>query len=332
MWKIVQCAVQGRGHMQMGIPCQDKTYSLVKNGVTAIALADGAGSARLSHFGAERVTEYICDDLSENFDRYFHEEDGVPVKKALISKSILALDELSRKLNCEIRELASTLLVVAVKDERFILFHIGDGVIGYCKKGELKVASQPENGEFVNTTVFTTSQEALTTMKLIKGKVGDIRGFVLMSDGTEASLYDKKEKRLADVIKKIMNLCQLVLPRKVEEQLRTSFEVAVRQATSDDCSMILMVEDREPFRGYAKLAPAEKARLLKLPAYARPRRLRRYDAILSGLENGRTLRNISKIIRLNPKYTKKYLNRLMGMNFIARRGIKYYTIVIMDTQ
>lgn len=332
MWKIVQCAVQGRGHMQMGIPCQDKTYSLVKNGVTAITLADGAGCARLSHFGAERVTQFICDDLSENFDQYFDEEDGVPVKKALISKSILALDELSRELNCEIRELASTLLVVAVKDERFILSHIGDGVIGYRKGGELKVASQPENGEFVNTTVFTTSQEALTTMKLIKGKVGDIGGFVLMSDGTEAGLYDKKEKRLADAIKKIMDLCLLVLPSKVEEQLRTSFEVTVRQATGDDCSIILMVEDKKPFRGYANLTPAEKASLLNFPASLHSRRLKRYDAILNSLIYGQTLKNISKIIRLKPKYTRKYLKRLMEMNFIERRGIKYYTIVIMNAQ
>lgn len=330
MWKIVQCAVQGRGHMQMGIPCQDKTCFLVRNGVTVIALADGAGSARLSHFGAERVTQFICDDLSENFDRYFDAEDGASVKKALVSKTIVALDELSREMDCEIRELASTLLFVAVQEERFVLAHIGDGVIGYQKKGELRVASQPENGEFVNTTVFTTSQEALATMKLIKGKVGEIQGFVLMSDGTEVSLYNKKEKKLADVIKKIMNHCLLILPEKVEEQLRAGFEAAVRQATGDDCSMILMVEDREPFKGYSNLAPAEKARLLSLPVFARPRRLRRYDTILHGLESGQTLGELAKILHLKPKYTKKYLKRLAGMNFIERRGEKYYTILIMN--
>lgn len=331
MWKIVQCAVQGRGHMQMGIPCQDKTCFLVRNGVTVIALADGAGSARLSHFGAERVTQFICDDLSENFDRYFDVEDGSIVKKALVSKILVTLDELGGKLDCEIGELASTLLFVAVKDERFVLAHIGDGVIGYQKKDELRVASLPENGEFANTTVFTTSREAVATMKLIKGKTGEIRGFVLMSDGTEASLYNKKEKRLAGVIKRIMNHCLLILPEKVEEQLRAGFEAAVREATGDDCSMILMVEDREPFQGYSNLTPAEKARLLSLPVFIRPRRLRRYDVILHSLESGRTLKELARILRLKPKYTKKYLKRLAKINYIERRGNKYYTIVIMNT-
>ncbi len=330
MWKIIQCAVQGRGHMKMGIPCQDRTCSLMRSGVTIIALADGAGSARLSHFGAEKAAQFICDDFSENFDRYFDAEDGSFVKKALVSKIIVTLNELSRELDCEIKELASTLLLVAVKDERFILVHIGDGVIGYQKKGELRVASQPENGEFVNTTVFTTSQEALTTMKLIKGNVGDIQGFVLMSDGTEAGLYDKKEKKLADVLKKIMDYCLLILPEKVEEQLRTSFETAVRQATEDDCSIVLMVKDEEPFRGYLNLTPAEKASLLSLPAFVRHRRLRRYDAILRGLESGRTLREIAKIIRLKPKYTKKYIRILMKNNYIEKIGVTYRTILLMD--
>lgn len=55
MWRSVCCAAQGSGHRKSGVPCQDKTFRLDKNGVHIIVLSDGAGSARLSHFGAERV-------------------------------------------------------------------------------------------------------------------------------------------------------------------------------------------------------------------------------------------------------------------------------------
>lgn len=219
MWKMVQCAVQGRSHIKTDIPCQDKTFTLVKNGVNVIALADGAGSAKRSHFGAERITRFICDDFSENFDSYFATEDGASVKKELVSKIVVELDNLSKELSCSLKELASTLLFAAVKENRFILSHIGDGVIGYLKDNDLKIASQPENGEFTNTTVFTTSKDVLETMKLIKGNIGDIQGFVLMSDGTEVSLYNKREKKLADVLKKIMSLCLMISPEKIEEQL-----------------------------------------------------------------------------------------------------------------
>ena len=46
MWKIVQCAVQGRSHIKADIPCQDKTFALVKNEVYVMALADGAEQGR----------------------------------------------------------------------------------------------------------------------------------------------------------------------------------------------------------------------------------------------------------------------------------------------
>ena len=71
MWNTIQCAVQGKSHIKTGVPCQDKTYSLFLNGVKVIALADGAGSAKLSHYGAESSTKFICQELAENFDSYF---------------------------------------------------------------------------------------------------------------------------------------------------------------------------------------------------------------------------------------------------------------------
>ncbi len=45
MWNIIQCAVKGRSHEKVNMPCQDKTYALFENDVQTIALADGAGSA-----------------------------------------------------------------------------------------------------------------------------------------------------------------------------------------------------------------------------------------------------------------------------------------------
>ena len=52
MWKVVQCAVQGRGHIKGNIPCQDKIHYYTDENTTITALADGAGSAKLSHIGA----------------------------------------------------------------------------------------------------------------------------------------------------------------------------------------------------------------------------------------------------------------------------------------
>lgn len=69
----------------------------------------------------------------------------------LIEKIHSQLRELAEDMECEMRDLASTLLFTAVRNGNYILCHIGDGVLGYLKDGELKVASKPENGEFANT-------------------------------------------------------------------------------------------------------------------------------------------------------------------------------------
>ena len=331
MWKIVHCTVQGRSHVKNNIPCQDKTFSLVKNGISVVALADGAGSANLSHFGAERITQFICYDFTENFDDYFLADDGTYVKKELLNKILVQINSLGKELNCEIEELASTLMFVALKNDQFIISHIGDGVVGYLKNNELKIASQPENGEFANTTVFTTSKDALTTMKLIKGNLGNIQGFVLMSDGTETSLYNKRDKRLADVLKKIMSLCLVLPSSKMEEHLINSFESTIKKVTTDDCSIALMVNDIDCFTGYLNLNEAAKARLLDFCTSSISKKvLKRYDDILKNLEGGITLKDLSRLIHLKSKHTKRYLDRLLRLNLIEKNGSKYHTIVIMN--
>lgn len=244
MWNIIQCAVRGRSHEKADMPCQDKTYALVENDVQIIALADGAGSAKLSHHGAETVTRCICEEMVQKFDDYFNNDDGMAVKQQIIELIEKKLDEVAKQQECNMIDLASTLLFVAIKDNKFIMAHIGDGIIGYLKQDELKVASYPMNGEFVNTTVFTTSTDVVNTTRLIKGGIEEVEGFVLMSDGTESSLYDKKDDKLADVVKKIMKMSMESEIKVVEKQLKRSFENVVCKATVDDCSMIMIVRGR----------------------------------------------------------------------------------------
>lgn len=330
MWNILQCAVQGRSHIKSDTPCQDKTYSSVANDTHVIALADGAGSARLSHYGAETVTKYICSELTEKFDVYYSDNDGVAVKQQLMAGVLNSLQKQAEELKCNIEDLASTLLFVAVKNKQFILAHIGDGVIGYLKNEELKIASYPENGEFANTTIFTTSKDALMTMKLIKGSLENIQGFVLMSDGTEASLYNKKERKLAFAIKKIMQMSIILTHNNVQEQLIQSFRNIITKATTDDCSIAMLVKIGEGFRGYTQLTNAEKCKILDISPVSTKKQIQRYDVILLYLLKGKSLSQVARKIHLKNKYAKKYIDKLCSLNLIERKGVCYHTILIMN--
>ena len=200
MWKVIKCAVQGIGHIDKGIPCQDKVYSLTANDVTTIALADGCGSSKLSHYGAETITKFICEKFCNNFDVIYNDEDGVNVKKQIINDILEQWSILAQGKECEIKDLRSTLLFVSVKGNHYILTHIGDGILGYLKGDELKVALMPKKEGAANETFYPDSSVCLQIMQLIKGELNTINGFVLLSDGTEASLYDKRKEQLADIM------------------------------------------------------------------------------------------------------------------------------------
>ena len=283
MWCTLQCAVQGKGHLKTGTPCQDKTFSIVKGSCTVCALADGAGSASLSHFGAESVTKTICNYMADNFESIIN-EDGVAVKQNILAVVGDSLNALCLEKKCTIKELASTLLFVAEKAGTFIICHIGDGVIGYVKNDKVFVASHPENGEFANTTVFTTSSDVIASMKIIKGNLNQISGFILMSDGTEASFYNKRDKVLSPSLTRLIKLASVCDAGYMSRMLNSTFENLVKQKTSDDCSIVLMSLYAEGF-GYRDFSEKDRCRILGLPnTRASRKRLQNFETVLRILQ------------------------------------------------
>ena len=331
MWSMIQCAVQGRGHIKTNVPCQDKTHTMFRNNVYVVALADGAGSAIMSHYGAEYVTKTMCECLTKDFDMYYAENDGVAIKRKVVSDLLVGLQEVAKVHGCEMKELASTMLVAAIKEDKYILMHIGDGVIGYLKNNEIKIASKPENGEFANTTVFVTSRDVLHSMKILKGQLKDIHGFVLMSDGTETSFYDKKNNALAPALNKIMKLSQLIDSECLEKEITKSFENVIKHNTTDDCSIALIVEEDYSFCGYNLMTQSEKEILFEYKkCQANKKRIRRMDMIVNYLIEPHSLSSISQKTYLKKKYVKRYVEVLQEKNLIIYDKGMYQTAIILE--
>ena len=117
--------------------------------------------------------------MINQFDKYFLESNAHKVTSDMCLRYLENLTLLANNLKCGIKDLASTLLFVAIKENQFILGHVGDGIIGYLKHGQLKIASFPTNGEFPNETLFATSPNADSQMNIVKGELNAISGFVL---------------------------------------------------------------------------------------------------------------------------------------------------------
>lgn len=328
MWKTIVCTMQGRSHAAKDLPCQDKTAEAIGDTSTAVALADGAGSARLSHFGAACTTQAATAVLSTALAELLNEPDGRLAKLRLLSAVQEALDAEKAALACETRDLACTLLCAAADREHFLLGHVGDGVIGYLQNGEVKVASHPENGEFSNTTVFVTSGRAAESMKLFKGTVGSIKGFVLMTDGTEAALYHKRDKCLAPALKRMIHLCRLLPKARAEQLLAETLQNTVSKATTDDCGIAFLVNAPENLQEYLSLSNTERCEMLgiRLGTPSAAKRLARYDRLLDFLSTPHTLMQIARFLHLRPAYAKRHVARLYYHGFLEEVGARYQLV------
>lgn len=258
--KVAEATAQGRSHVANNIPCQDRVFHKQGNGVSVIALADGAGSKPLSHLGAEAVTKTICGHLVDNFEGVYS-LDNHTIVASLLNVLHHELDKCASDNHCKRDDLASTLLFAGLHNNRVIWGHIGDGVIGQKSDDHLVCVSQPENFEYANVTVFVTSPKAIEHFRIARTEIdGDI-GIVLMSDGSAESLYSKQNKVLAPAIDQMFSWLSRHTESEVSAALENNLENLVKKKTTDDCSISLMQSSTKQINRYCEL-PKEELQLL----------------------------------------------------------------------
>lgn len=231
----------GRSHISSGSPCQDYVVvSACKFKSTAIALSDGAGSCELSHIGSELITTTASSLLANHFNSFYFMNDS-KLASLIIDKiqSILHVRALADGKE-NIKPYSGTLLAVAVSRGRFIAMHIGDGVIGHISDDAVNVLSAPENGEYSNTTFFASEKDAVSRLRVYKGSVKKGDSFILMSDGTEESLYDKRNKSLAPACVTMAKWLGLYSEAKVTKILEQNIAEVFTKKSTDDCSIALL--------------------------------------------------------------------------------------------
>lgn len=242
MFKEFHYQVRGQGHLRDGAPLQDRTKYLSRGGVQALCLADGAGSAAHSQLGAQALVDEGCALLVEQFHTFLASTDGARVKLELLGRLQAKLACVADRHGLELRDLASTFLGVAVSGDRFLGAHVGDGVVGYLKHGELQVISVPDKNEFANQTTFVTSRTAAASMRLFRGSLEGVAGFILMSDGTGESLFNPRTGQLASACTKFIAAVGAAPARQAKnsdykKRLRRVVDLRIRNATEDDCSI-----------------------------------------------------------------------------------------------
>lgn len=246
MWITNKVAVQGRGHIREDIPCQDKVFTIEEPHISVIALADGAGSKKLSHIGAETVCHTTAEFFRTHCDK-FTSENLNELKTELYRTLITNLEIKSLENDCEsIKELASTLLCLAVYRNKVITAHIGDGIMIERTDGLLSILSDADNGEFANQTTFVTSNTAMEHLRInIIPLRPETDAFFIMSDGSMDSLYNPIKKQPSVALNSFADMGMKFPQEYINDELQKFFEESIRKRTLDDCSMCTLVRKKE---------------------------------------------------------------------------------------
>ncbi|SHI98933.1 Protein phosphatase 2C [Clostridium cavendishii DSM 21758] len=235
---VGECSkIQGSLHKKKGIPCQDNVCCYVDKSNAILSLSDGAGSCRLSNVGSKIATKTIIKLMKSNFDNFYTME-ALQFKEFIISSLLDEINNVCEKYNSSsIKDFSATLLFVAIKDNNFIIGHIGDGLIAYYKNGAVRLLSEPENGETSNTTYFFTMPNVYNHFRLFKGHVNEVEGFIVMSDGGTNSLYKKATKSLALANTKIFQAKARLGKSDFKKFLQDDLIRKLSERTTDDCSI-----------------------------------------------------------------------------------------------
>ena len=176
---------QGTAHRRVGLPCQDFGGVRKPAGSDAIvgAVADGAGSASLSHFGAQSATRFALSLLSDRAARATGPDETL--MDGLLEAVQAHLTIAARTYGCDTDDLACTLIAFAAWPTGIAALQIGDGFLIRSVGGRLyRQVGTGHRGEFINETLFVTDPGVADRVR-VAVELGPISFIAAATDGLE---------------------------------------------------------------------------------------------------------------------------------------------------
>lgn len=168
-WRVVGASAIGTGHVKTGLPCQDAfAYQQTENSLM-IAVADGAGSAALSHEGSALAVETALASLTTQLTETvtLNADEWSTVITTTFEATRSALIDHAVAAGMPLRDYATTLLLLVLTDSATVSGMIGDCLAVMLNQADaLTVLTVPQKGEYANTTNFLTQDDALDMLDI----------------------------------------------------------------------------------------------------------------------------------------------------------------------
>ena len=248
-WIAADAAVVGSAHLRGNPPkpCQDAALA-DSTGRALIVLADGAGSAAVSHLGAAAViagVRRLCRTLAGEVTATLDTEKA-PIGAAeslaqrIVTHSIGILDDLAEANLRGAEDFRCTLLIWILGSQRALWVKVGDGALVAETKDGCQCVGPAGKGEFANQTCFIGP--SLTNSQWAWGEIDATRidGLAAMSDGAAERLVANDATRVSPAIGKLLRgLAELQVGRR--ELFNLLAEAEFWKGTSGDDKSLAMI-------------------------------------------------------------------------------------------
>lgn len=212
-WMAADAAVVGSAHLRANPPkpCQDAALADA-GGRALVVLADGAGSAAVSHIGAAAVVagvRRLCRTLEADLATTLDTESRLIGAAELLAHRIVTH---SKGILCDLAEahlrgaedFRCTLLVWVAGRQRALWLKVGDGALVAEIDAEHHCIGPAGKGEFANQTCFISPR--LEDSQWAWGEIDATRlsGLAAMSDGAAERLVANDASRVSPAIGKLL--------------------------------------------------------------------------------------------------------------------------------
>ncbi len=193
-FKVTGASVQGTRHIERNIPCQDAFAYDVTDEYVIVCVADGLGSARLSHIGSERAVRIALEAIKKQFDTHRDEDKARQAMIDVFREVNHDLRTLASQNKNDVRDYATTLICVLARSDSVVVGHIGDGAVVISKDNNISLLSAPQHGEYAGEVTPVTSSN-FEDVQQISFRSLSPDYIAVFSDGLERLAIDSSEGR-----------------------------------------------------------------------------------------------------------------------------------------
>lgn len=210
LWQGSAATLVGLAHLRHAPPqpCQDAAC-VVLGKRPCLIVADGAGSAALSHQGSQalvnglrRLLDTLADDYAAALDAIDEPSQEQLRKLALrpVKHGLGLLQDLASELHHPVGLFRSTLIVAIGGGSRWLWLRVGDGALVIEQKGHLQLIGQAGKGEYANQTQFIDEQLHPDSVQFGVFSSAGLSGVAAMSDGAAERLVNLQTGQVAGLL------------------------------------------------------------------------------------------------------------------------------------